>query len=478
MPADNEHDPLDRWLNQQARPLPPPPGTFELITRRARRRRIRKAVITVASAAAVAAAVGIAVPVGLSLNLTAPSQSGSLAAGDKPAASRQSALASGSHQASVAAPIASPSASATGSGGGGVTTPGYLPPDFSPSSVTWDSTTTGWVIGPAGTPGQCGAQQDSDICTSVAKTDDGGLTWHGLPAPVAGSPDGSSGVSGIRFLDGTNGWAFGPELWATHDAGQTWTRLATGGERVTDLETAGSRAYALFATCGTSSSGSTGFAYPCTSYTLKTTTAGSDQWTAVGAATSGLIAGGSNTSAMIAIYGTSGYLIAPDGTLYSGPLGGSWRKTGTVPCQPGVPAADGLPATMTIALLSPTEPAVACEGLAQGAPARVLRSDDSGATWTPAGWPAGTAGLPTSLAAISPAGTLVLATSKGIWLQRGQTWTASNVTGSQAPPGGFSYVGMTSAEQGVALPADTSLHEVYMTTDGGQTWQARPIKSS
>jgi photosystem II stability/assembly factor-like uncharacterized protein len=476
MPADNEHDPLDRWLNQQARPLPPPPGTFELITRRARRRRIRKAVVTVASAAAVAAAVGIAVPVGLSLNLSAPSQSGSLAGGAKPAASGQSALASGSHQASAAAPSASPSASATGSGG--VTTPGYLPPDFSPSSVTWDSTTTGWVIGPAGTPGQCGAQQNSDICTSVAKTDDGGLTWHGLPAPVAGSPDGSSGVSGIRFLDGTNGWAFGPELWATHDAGQTWTKLAAGGERVTDLETAGDRAYALFATCGTSTSGSARFAYPCTSYTLKTTTAGSDQWTTVGAATSGLIAGGSNTSAMIAIYGTTGYLVAPDGTLYSGPLGGSWQKAGTVPCQPGVPATDGLPATMTIALLSPTEPAVACEGLAPGGPARVLRSADSGATWTAAGWPAGTAGSPTSLAAISPAGTLVLATSKGIWLQHGQTWTASNVTGSQAPPGGFSYVGMTSAGQGVALPADTSLHEVYMTTDGGQTWQARPIKSS
>ena len=66
MPADNELDPLDRWLNQQVRPLPPPPGTFELISKRARRRRVRKAVISVAGAAAVAAAVGVAVPVGMS----------------------------------------------------------------------------------------------------------------------------------------------------------------------------------------------------------------------------------------------------------------------------------------------------------------------------------------------------------------------------------------------------------------------------
>ena len=38
MPADHELDPLDRWLNEQVRPLPPPSGTFELITKRARRR--------------------------------------------------------------------------------------------------------------------------------------------------------------------------------------------------------------------------------------------------------------------------------------------------------------------------------------------------------------------------------------------------------------------------------------------------------
>jgi len=49
MPVNDEHDPLDSWLNQQVRPLPPPPGTFELITRRARRRKLRKLAVTVAS---------------------------------------------------------------------------------------------------------------------------------------------------------------------------------------------------------------------------------------------------------------------------------------------------------------------------------------------------------------------------------------------------------------------------------------------
>jgi hypothetical protein len=30
---------------------------------------------------------------------------------------------------------------------------------------------------------------------------------------------------------------------------------------------------------------------------------------------------------------------------------------------------------------------------------------------------------------------------------------------------------MTSDSQGVALPADTSLHEIWMTFDGGLTWK-------
>ena len=48
--GNDERDPLDSWLSQQVHPLPPPPGTFELITRRARRRKLRKLAVTIASA--------------------------------------------------------------------------------------------------------------------------------------------------------------------------------------------------------------------------------------------------------------------------------------------------------------------------------------------------------------------------------------------------------------------------------------------
>ena len=81
MRADDERDPLDSWLNQQVKPLPPPPGTFELITRRARGRKLRKLAVTVVSAAAVAAAVAIAVPIGLNLHLNQTPVNGNFALG-------------------------------------------------------------------------------------------------------------------------------------------------------------------------------------------------------------------------------------------------------------------------------------------------------------------------------------------------------------------------------------------------------------
>jgi hypothetical protein len=505
MPADNELDPLDRWLNQQVHPLPPPSGTFELITKRARRRRIRKAVISVASAAAVAAAIGVAVPVGMSLHLSPTSTSVSLAAGNSSnstANRSQTALGTASKVPSAAAP-SSAAASATPSGNSPA--PGYLPPDYVPSSVTWDSLTTGWVLGPAGTPGHC-ANANPDICTSIARTDDGGQTWQGVPAPDTGGPMAATGVTGLRFLNATYGWAFGPELWATDDGGRTWHKVNTDGFAVTDLETASDRAYALFGDC-TPPSGTTGLSGTtgdtianCTHYTLKTTTAGSGTWTPVAGVPVNLdLAAGERSSAVIELAGATaavpatGYFVAPDGTLYAGPLDGTaWHEVAELPCSPGVPGSDGLPQGL---LLTPdgvtsagaTRLAIVCAQPAAAA-AAVYLSTDNGSTWTEqpnVGSPriAGI-GVPQSLTSL-PNGALILATtpsgqsSGGIYyLSPGATqWQAARLSNSSGKTYGFTYVGMTSATQGVALGGNPDLHAIWMTSDGGQSWQVRPIQN-
>jgi hypothetical protein len=481
MPDNDERDPLESWLSRQVRPLPPPPGTFELITRRARHRKLRRLTVTVGSAAVVAAAVAIAVPGVGSLHLTQPSVTG------RPVAEGVSPSASNGQRAEGMGSRLSPSPT-SGNASSGATAPpsGPVPGNFAPVSVTFVSTHTGWVIGQAGTPGHCATK----YCTSIARTNNAGRSWVGVPAPMTGAADGGAGVSGIRFLDGVQGWAFGPELWATHDAGRSWRQVSTGGQRVTDLETAGDRAYALFALCsGTSAAG---FAADCTSYTLMTTSAGSDSWTPVGGATNGLTVGGGSTSAVIALTSSDGYLLAPDGTLYSGALGSPWQRVGTAPCQPGAAQADGQPSRALLALASPTQLALAC--VAAGGGAAVYASSDSGATWSQQAAPA-VSGTVTSLAA-TPSGTLVLADPGGMQVlpasaggaqptpgtgspSAQQSSTASQASAWEAaqgkPVGGFSYVGMTADAQGVALPENAGLHEIWMTFDGGLTWTAYPV---
>ncbi len=73
----------------------------------------------------------------------------------------------------------------------------------------------------------------------------------------------------------------------------------------------------------------------------------------------------------------------------------------------------------------------------------------------------------------SPLGTIMLSGAGGIEVLTpgSASWQAANV--KNAPTGGFSYIGMTSNDQGVALPADMGLHKIWMTFDGGQNWAAR-----
>jgi hypothetical protein len=146
-----------------------------------------------------------------------------------------------------------------------------------------------------------------------------------------------------------------------------------------------------------------------------------------------------------------------------------------MPCQPGTPQASGLAGQAQLALAAATTLATFCDGdSAQSAP-RVYTSADGGTSWTAASgnWTGIVGhGPPTSITATS-AGTIAVATENGIYLltQGATEWKASSASGPAAPPGGFTYVGMTTAEQGVALPADTGLREIWMTFNGGKTWQ-------
>jgi hypothetical protein len=463
-------DGLDDWLGREVRPLPPPAGTFELINKRARRRKLRKLAVTLTSAAAVAAAAVFAVPTVMALHLS-PSHQNGVAVGNGSTSPTPNALSTPPTATPAPGRTKSPSpttpaSTLTPGSASGVTAAGGgpVPPNFQPTSVTFVSAYEGWTIGQAGTPGTC-ANADPTVCTSMARTNDRGRTWTGVPAPS------TKLVSGIRFLDGVNGWAFGPQLWSTHDRGSTWTQVDTHGQEVIDLETAGTQAYAVFATCSNDppngNVGDPAQPHSCTSFTLKSAAAAADAWSPVGSATTGLTVGASNWVGAYLVLGSGrGWLLGPDDSLYSGSLAsGSWQKVGSAPCQ----------LTKLLTWVKPTGSLVAAcnRQAASGGPTgvTVYTSTDDGATWANGGSTT-SSGAVTSLSG-SPSAPIILATSGGIDIRA----SAGQEKQVASLPGGFSYVGMTGDNQGVAVPVDTSLHEIWMTFDGGLQWTAYKVSS-
>jgi hypothetical protein len=473
-------DKIDSWLDADVEPLPPPPGAFGLISRQARRRKASRALVSAVGAVAlIAAAVALphaaqtllhrgtgdsprAVAAGASPHRTAPS----------PGKTRQAM--GGATPETHSATIAPPATSSLSAGNSG----GAVPRNFQPTSVTFINMRIGAVIGQAGTPGHCA----TPYCTSLAGTSDYGTSWYGVTAPVNGAPSGASGVSQIRFLNLSDGWAFGPGLWVTHDGGAHWTPELTSGLRVTDLETADGRAFAIFASC----TGDTAtYAAHCGSFSLFSSLARSDRWLPVSGPAGGLKLSGAGlghpaTASLLLAAGT-GYLLAPSGQIYSGPLtGAAWTVAGQAPNAPGAPGPDGQPTTGLLAARSSLLFELCARTTeAGGSQAKsVYSSADGGKTWRQAGT-APPAGIARSLAA-AQGNLVVLATTAGLAVSNdgGATWTQTETgpRGAAAGRPGFSYVGMTDHQQGVAVPADPQLREVFTTTDGGATWQARPVQ--
>ena len=456
-------DDVDAWLRAEVEPLGPAPGTFERIRKQARRRRARRVLVSAASAGAAAAVIALAfvalprvVPTVLHLRSNPASDTSAA----RPV--RSSPAPAASHAAT--SPVPTPDAAASHP------VPAGLPPvpvNFAATSVTFIGLHTGWVIGQAGIPGRCATR----YCTSVARTDDAGKTWIGAPAPHAGPPAGGTGVSQIRFLNEQDGWAFGPALWATHDGGQHWAQVRLPGLRVLSLETTGRQAFAVLARCtGTG----TGFAAGCTKFWLYSSAADSDHWTRVPGTASASVQAGSAGSATVVLTGTQGYWYTPDGLL-SGPVthGAPWAAVGisAPPCLPGAAGQGG----GLLAASAPGHLALACPGSGQsgtGQPITIYVSPDGGQNWHQQGGLT-VDGTATSLAA-SAGGVMALATSHRIEASSdgGVTWRPAQ----HGPAGGFSYVGLTSPTQGVAVPADASHQAVWFTYDGGQAWSRSPIK--
>jgi photosystem II stability/assembly factor-like uncharacterized protein len=304
-------------------------------------------------------------------------------------------------------------------------------------------------------------------CLAMAGTASYANSWTRVGAP----PAALNSVTQVRFANSRNGWAYGPALYATHNGGMSWRRISQVTGRLVDLATVDNQVLAVTATgctgAGTVTSPGTAYAANCTGFALYAATVTSNHFVPVlSRPRGGLVTPGGLQLQPVT---HAGYLIA-GGRLYSGTLDGS----GWVPVPPESAANPGCltgKPTGSPAVLAPaaSELYAVCPA---GQQLELYRSASSGRTWQTSGRiPA--AGIATSLA-ISPAGTLMLATTHGLYYAvDAKTWT--HVTSGSADGMGFGYVGMTTNRLGVAVPSQPGKHELFITTDGGRTWQPKRI---
>lgn len=385
----------------------------------------------------------------VALAIAALTVSGCGSGGPAPTTTKGSA-ASTAPTASTASTAPSTSTTVTGPPGGPV------PAGFRPQSVTFVSATRGWVLGTA----PCATAP----CTSVVRTTDGGHTWHGIPAPAEelsayGNP-GQPGLVGIRFADGSNGWAWGDKIWATRDGGARWSASASQPAGVvTALEPTGGYVYVL-TTAASSSPSATLFRAPVAG----------GPWTTVETISD------AGPSPRLVVHGARLWVLTSGATsnLLRSPDGGSTWVHAASPCP-----ADGISSGLAA---GPDGAYVVLGCTSNGGMGSTTKqlfvSTDGGATFRSATGQPPRGGDNTDLAVASSGNVVLASASAASWLygsfDGGATWTTVLQTNTGGQP--WRDLGFTTQTQGVVVEGVAAMADqqsrLWMTTDGGHHWSA------
>lgn len=364
---------------------------------------------------------------------------------------------------------------------------GAIPPGLGLLAFSFPSTSYGFALGDSCSP------TGANCRNQLIATSDGGSSWRSVMAPSAshiqsGLSDCASNnaVSEISFANRTDGWTWGPGLWATQDGAHTWHSVKTAGP-VRSLAVVGSYVWALESDCA----GSGGGTNP--SLVLMRSPVGGGAWTTVLGlpsinASSASLQATTSKQAWLEATGVSASGSGAAVSLYrTTDAGASWSSLS----DPCLPAPGSTPPFAVIA-----ESAwIACGGESGGGDQSktIYTSADGGQTWSAAGSSGQVGASPEPSSGEIPttgyvAGLTLTSASEG-WLalargtllvsrDGGQTWSPVIPTGSVAGGSGVLAVAFVTPTDGWALASPDSGGEavIYRTTDGGSAWSAVELK--
>ncbi len=323
---------------------------------------------------------------------------------------------------------------------------GPVPRGFRVASVTFVSANDGWALGTTKT---CAHKP----CTSVLRTTNGSRSWAGIPAPKykIARFEGSAGLRRLRFADALDGFAYGSQLWVTHNGGSSWYRVRQLPGYITDLETSAGVVYA--ATTVTKSGKQAIYISPVHN----------DSWKRVTGLPEAFGIGGLGD---ITLHGSAGWIILGN-RLYATQNDYSWtRERFRCPAGYGIDSV-GAYSAKRITLLCVGDPAA-------GSTLKVLyASSNGGASFTKAGAPpaGGDGGL---LAEPTPQRIFIATASGATWIyvstDGGRRWHISK----NIDDGGLGWndFGFTTRTQGVAVESMIvgGSSRLWLTRTSGRSW--------